>query len=280
MGDDDILDLPEPSPNKTKPVDKWLGIGGIVVTILLFLFGKTPALVVILAVLIFALLIHPIWNFWWIEEYKGRQIFFSALLAMGCFLIGYAAWPEPPSTEVNQGRTAQQESFIQVDGISFSGDTILPFQPGQRIGLNFGLRNTGTALASNIHIHSRTGFIGGGEEAEEQEIDKLFKEVYQEILDFYAHHNEGKTVSPNEVMGNYFSTGIQSPSKHDIEGFYNKKRGICAVVRIEYDYTHYYEQCVVFAYDNLQEFTLTGRMHFNNCHTHNRVGLHPLDSLF
>src|ERR1041385_4207258 len=121
MGDDDILDLPELSPKKPKPVDIWLGIGSIVMTILLFLFGKTPAIVLVLAVLIFALLIHPIWNFWWIEKYRGRQIFFSVLLAIGCFLIGYAAWPETPAGRINNDSTAPhtsgQEPAIEISGI-------------------------------------------------------------------------------------------------------------------------------------------------------------------
>jgi hypothetical protein len=76
-----------------KPIDKWLGIGSIVVTILLFLFGKTPALVTVLCVAIFGLLIHPVWNFWWIEKSRWRQIFFIALLAVACGLIAYGAWP-------------------------------------------------------------------------------------------------------------------------------------------------------------------------------------------
>lgn len=87
-----------------KPIDIWLAIGGVVVTILLYLFVKTPAVVIILSVLIFALLIHPVWNFWWVEKSRWRQILFSVLLAALSCLIAYGAWPvneqgNPPSAQ-------------------------------------------------------------------------------------------------------------------------------------------------------------------------------------
>lgn len=89
---------------KKKPIDVWLAIGGVVVTILLYLFGKTPAVVIILSVLLFALLIHPVWNFWWVGKSRWRQIFFIGLLAAVSCLIAYGAWPiiepgNPPSAQ-------------------------------------------------------------------------------------------------------------------------------------------------------------------------------------
>lgn len=97
------LESKEPPPTdsnagmaKRKPVDKWLGIGSIVVTILLFLFGKTPVLVGILSVAIFVLLIHPAWNFWWIEKSLRRRLAAVMTLAIAVIAIGYFAWPVSP----------------------------------------------------------------------------------------------------------------------------------------------------------------------------------------
>lgn|GEM_PF-2845955 len=78
---------------KQKPIDSWLQLGGIAIGILLFLFAKTPLSVALCALAIFVILIHPVWNFWWISNYRPRQILFLFLLAVGCCLIGYKAWP-------------------------------------------------------------------------------------------------------------------------------------------------------------------------------------------
>ena len=36
--------------------------------VILFLIPKTPSIVVLCLVLIFLLLIHPVWNLWWVEK--------------------------------------------------------------------------------------------------------------------------------------------------------------------------------------------------------------------
>ena len=51
-----------------KPIDRWLALGAIVVGIIYFWIPKTPTALVISLVVIFLLLIHPLWNFWWIER--------------------------------------------------------------------------------------------------------------------------------------------------------------------------------------------------------------------
>jgi hypothetical protein len=95
--------LSEPIPEK-KPVDRWLGLFGVVAGILFWLLPKTPPLVIFSLVFIFALLIHPIWNFWWIERELWRRIAAISFF-VGCLvLLGYASWPPPNVKEsaVNQ----------------------------------------------------------------------------------------------------------------------------------------------------------------------------------
>jgi hypothetical protein len=94
-----------------KPVDKWLGIGGIVATIILFLLNKTPTLVICLSTLIFVLLVHPVWNFWWVESTLSRRIIAIVLLASVCVGIGYLSWPNPKYLTLTE---AQQEEFVRI----------------------------------------------------------------------------------------------------------------------------------------------------------------------
>ena len=76
---------------KPKPIDRWLGlVGGIVLPVLLYLFPKTPTVVTILLVLIFVALLHPIWNFWWIEDERPRQITSVVILAVVLLVVGFS----------------------------------------------------------------------------------------------------------------------------------------------------------------------------------------------
>ena len=63
------------------------------VGILLFLYAKTPTMVILCSVAIFALLVHPAWRFWWVEDQRWRQVVGVVLLAAICVLVGYGAWP-------------------------------------------------------------------------------------------------------------------------------------------------------------------------------------------
>jgi hypothetical protein len=82
-----------PSLGKEKPIDRWLGIVGIVVAVILYLAPKTPSVVVGGLIAVFALLIHPLWNFWWIEARLWRRISATALLIAALCYFGQIAWP-------------------------------------------------------------------------------------------------------------------------------------------------------------------------------------------
>lgn len=76
-----------------KPRDLWLTLGSIAIGILLFLLPKTGAVIVLCLLIIFALLIHPAWHFWWIEKRLWRRIALLTLLAMSLVLLGASIWP-------------------------------------------------------------------------------------------------------------------------------------------------------------------------------------------
>ena len=79
--------------NSKKPIDRWLGLVGIAIGVVLFLLPKTPFVVVACCLLIFTLLLHPVWNFWWIEKSISRRCSAIASLAAILFLLGIWTWP-------------------------------------------------------------------------------------------------------------------------------------------------------------------------------------------
>src|SRR6266404_832053 len=76
-----------------KPIDLWLAIGGVVVGIILFLLAKFPLTIATLLGVCFFLLLHPAWNFWWIEVRRWRQVTVVALLAGAIAIFGVCVWP-------------------------------------------------------------------------------------------------------------------------------------------------------------------------------------------
>lgn len=78
---------------KSKPIDQWLALAGIAVGIILFLVPKTPAIVVVCCATIFVLLVHPLWNFWWIEESAIRRYVAIGVLTIGLGSLAFWTWP-------------------------------------------------------------------------------------------------------------------------------------------------------------------------------------------
>jgi hypothetical protein len=82
---------------REKPIDRWLAVGGIAAGILLFLAPKTPPVIISLLIIVFALLIHPIWHFWWIEAELWRKLASTILFVLALGWFGRISWP-PEST--------------------------------------------------------------------------------------------------------------------------------------------------------------------------------------
>lgn len=81
-------------------MDRWLALGSIAVGVALYLLPKTPAVVVISLALIFGLLFHPLWNFWWIDQHIWRRALGTIGLIAVLILLGKASWPELTGTQV------------------------------------------------------------------------------------------------------------------------------------------------------------------------------------
>jgi hypothetical protein len=62
-------------------------------TILLFLLPRTTPVVVTLLIVMFALSVHFVWNCWWIENKRWRQLFALLILAGILVGIGFAITP-------------------------------------------------------------------------------------------------------------------------------------------------------------------------------------------
>jgi hypothetical protein len=80
MGDDQLLDKPR------KPTDRWLGLAGIAIAIILYLVPKTKPVIIGCLAAMWLVLIHPTVRFWWIEKRLWRQC------AAVVFLIGSLVW--------------------------------------------------------------------------------------------------------------------------------------------------------------------------------------------
>ncbi len=81
------------SAKPTKPIDRWLGFVTLAVSIVYGFIPKTPVTTVFWLVVVFGLLLHPVWNFWWIEDSPRRR---GAALTVLCGIlvgIGIAYWP-------------------------------------------------------------------------------------------------------------------------------------------------------------------------------------------
>ena len=79
---------------KSKPIDRWLSLGGVAVGVLLFLIEKTPVSVIVFCAVLFALLIHPLWNFWWIEDSSARRRSATAVFIIALIFLAWNTWPE------------------------------------------------------------------------------------------------------------------------------------------------------------------------------------------
>ena len=80
---------------QNKPSDMALYLIAIAVGIVYGLGEKTPTWIVFWLLVIFGLLVHPIWNFSWIKKSNVRRISTLAVLAIALSIFGYNQLPGP-----------------------------------------------------------------------------------------------------------------------------------------------------------------------------------------
>jgi hypothetical protein len=84
--------------HKKKPIDRWLGFGAAAMSIaLFFLSPQNPIIIIVLLIVMAAFLVHPIWNFWWIDRSLFRRMVCLLAMATLLFRFGYYVWPKPYS---------------------------------------------------------------------------------------------------------------------------------------------------------------------------------------
>lgn len=83
-----------------KPIDRWLALAGVAVGLILFLVPRSSVSVSVCAAMLFALLLHPIWNMWWIEAALSRRLFALGLWSLCCAFVGFVAWPSAQSVDL------------------------------------------------------------------------------------------------------------------------------------------------------------------------------------
>jgi hypothetical protein len=102
MGISDVAMYPrgtEPEP-KAKPIDRWLGLGAAILSVVTYLEAKTPVAIVVALTLIFCLAFHPLWNFWWVEKTLTRRLVATASMIAALALYGAHVWPHAELPQV------------------------------------------------------------------------------------------------------------------------------------------------------------------------------------
>lgn len=84
------------SDRRKKPFDIWLALIIFSAAIIMWLIPKTPLIIIIALIVIFVLLSHPVWNFWWIERELWRRCCALLVVAVCLTVLGYYVWPNRP----------------------------------------------------------------------------------------------------------------------------------------------------------------------------------------
>lgn len=98
-----------------KPIDRWLGLAGIAGGILFFLLPKVPVVILASTVAIFVILVHPAWNFWWVEKSLLRRFAALVCLAVCCIGAAYIAWPTPQPAVPTASAIAEELVRLSTD---------------------------------------------------------------------------------------------------------------------------------------------------------------------
>ncbi len=96
-----------------KPIDLWLSLFGTAVGVAMSIIPRTIPFIVGSLIIIFCLLAHPIWNFWWIEESLGRRLAALFLLAACLCGFGYVISPK----EENKSDTEKEKDTQHNDSV-------------------------------------------------------------------------------------------------------------------------------------------------------------------
>lgn len=112
---------------RPKPLDRWLWCVGVAAAILMWIFPpKTPFRVSVGLAAVFLCLLHPVWNFWYVEDYLPRRLLSVLSLAVALTIVGFLAPIETNAPTSHQrapvaGREPQPQSPLTAATTSSSG---------------------------------------------------------------------------------------------------------------------------------------------------------------
>jgi hypothetical protein len=157
----------------TKPLDKWLTLVGIAVGLVFYLLPKTPLVVTCCLLLIFLLLIHPIWNLWWIEDALWRRCIACLLLISGLVALGCASWPQATVRNYNAEflLSGPRMEVLKITRLAKTAD---------RFFFNIDMVNRGKSPAINLR-HSGLSMVTDGLATKKQE-DNLAELVKKQLI--------------------------------------------------------------------------------------------------
>ena len=169
-----------------KPIDRWLGLLSAAIGVILFLIPKTPSIVVLCLVLIFLLLIHPVWNLWWVEKRLIRRL--SALLILLILLgwLGRKSWPthQPAETKTEHASSLPREEPSPVVK-NRQVPTTTGSQDVERHHLRRSSKTAGIAAPlpeemqlSKVQLNTPNGIAIGGDNLGSATVNNTFSDVY------------------------------------------------------------------------------------------------------
>jgi hypothetical protein len=105
-----------------KPIDRWLTYGAIAMGIVLYLAPKSPFVIISCLFLIFILLVHPAWNFWWLERALWRKLLALSVLVACLAGLAVVSWPPQPTVMYFIPGPVANDNATRAYGMQFHGD--------------------------------------------------------------------------------------------------------------------------------------------------------------
>jgi hypothetical protein len=106
----------------SKPIGMWISLFFFVVGLAMIWMARTPSLLIIIMVLMFVSLLHPIYHFWWIEKTRLRRITAIVIYFILIILFGYIVWPSRELPNILKVSLIQMNNYspsLHVNGVKW-----------------------------------------------------------------------------------------------------------------------------------------------------------------
>ncbi len=187
---------------REKPIDRWLALLGIAMGVAIPLLPKTPTVIIMSLIIMFALLIHPLWKFWWIEKKISRQVTASTIFIIALIIFGYTVWPPR--------QIKHAHSFLEVELPQIVKGATNSLSAGDIIQFNVQWDNNSSERVFNILTLSQLYVITNASDSSDGVVMGQFNKWMQPYQNDYL---TGKIKSAEQVnKGDYaFQTVATGP---------------------------------------------------------------------